>query len=179
MARSDPFAGAKLSQDVGLDQRLFQPPPAESQAPPKGRTSVRKDERTLVRSNLRKLERPEGTSKEGKVGRTKERRSEGEPMTHERPQQVRLVEHRPYDFFQDQIRWLNRRKVELEERYGKRVTANAMVQLAVDLLIADYELDPEDSQVVRVLVKEERPSVRKDGGPEASTARVEEEAGRG
>jgi hypothetical protein len=78
----------------------------------------------------------------------------------------RVVEHRPYDFFQDQVRWLNRKKVEFEEQHGKRVAATAMVQLAVDLLIADFEANAEDSQLVRVLVRDERPSVRPFGGSE-------------
>ena len=78
---------------------------------------------------------------------------------------TRIIEHRPYDFYQDQVRWLNRKKVELEEEYGKLIPATAMVQLAVDLLIADYEANRQDSQLIRVLIEEERPSVRSFGRP--------------
>jgi hypothetical protein len=85
-----------------------------------------------------------------------------------RPQALRL--------FQDQIRWLNRKKLELEEEYGKRVPATAMVQLAVDLLIADHELNGEDSQLFRVLIKEERPVVPKAASPDEDR---NEEAGDG
>jgi hypothetical protein len=91
-------------------------------------------------------------------------------------QKQRLIDHRPYDFFQDQIRWLNRRKLEFEEKYGKRVPATAMVQLAVDLLIADFEVNEEESQVVRVLIKEERPSVPNSGRPEDRVEENEEVA---
>lgn len=204
----DPFAGVKLSEEVGLDQRLFEAPPVSptpDPEPPDERTSVRKDERTSEppesRTSERKsvpkdLGRAEGKSRpsqvrtvertvEGPGGRSKDRQSENRDVRNSRRpeelpqwpgQKQRLIDHRPYDFFQDQIRWLNRKKLELEEEYGKRVPATAMVQLAVDLLIADHELNGEDSQLIRVLIKDERPFVPKSGSPDVDQS---EEAGDG
>ena len=64
----------------------------------------------------------------------------------------RSLERRPYDFFRDQVLWLNRMKVEIEERYGRRVTANAMVQLALDAFIEDYKKRKQRSRLVTRLV---------------------------
>ncbi len=202
--RDDPFAGVKLSEEVGLDQRLFEAPPVPpvlEPEPPNERTSVRKDEGTPEppdsrtsepKSVPRDIGRKEGQSRpsqvrkmEGPGGRPKDRQSENRDVrSSRRPaelpqwpgQKQRLIDHRPYDFFQDQIRWLNRKKLELEEEYGKRVPATAMVQLAVDLLIAEHELNGQDSQLIRVLIKEERPFVPKSGSPDVDP---NEEAGDG
>ena len=193
----DPFAGAKLSEQVGLDQRLFQSPPGSSPSQlPDERPAVRKDEWTSGHPNVRKAEGPserpaagteDGTSRRPDVstrpkqpskGGTKGRRS----LSKHAPRievAARVVEHRPYNFYQDQVRWLNRKKVEFEEDYGKRVTATSMVQLAVDFLIADYEAKGDDSQLFRVLIKNERPSVRPFGGPAERPEGPSEEASDG
>ena len=83
--------------------------------------------------------------------RTQERRSQrsSEPFTE------RLTERRPYDFFRDQVLWLNKTKVEIQENYGRRVTANAMVQLALDVFIEDYKRRKERSKLVNYLVFDE------------------------
>jgi len=78
------------------------------------------------------------------------------------PKKERLTERRPYDFFRDQILWLNKTKVEIQEKYGRKVTANAMVQLALDLFIQDHKRRKERSKLITNLVsnqgREERPS---------------------
>ena len=77
----------------------------------------------------------------------------------------RLTERRPHDLYRDQILWLKETKLEIEKRYGQRVTANAMVQLALDLLIADYDRNEDRSKLVLRLVSKEawnrRTEVRK------------------
>jgi len=60
--------------------------------------------------------------------------------------------------------WLKRTKVEIEERYGSRVTANAMVQLALDLFIEDYKRRKELSKLVTNLVLDQRTMERSKGG---------------
>ena len=70
---------------------------------------------------------------------------------------------RPYDFFEDQVLWLNRTKLEIQERYDQRITANAMVQLALDLLIADYKRRKERSKLVTKLVLNQRRGERPSG----------------
>ena len=150
----DPFAGAKLSEQVGLDQRLFQaPPPLADSSPtqvelkqPVNQPTGRPVDRKVVPPVDRNKVGPTGRKTETKIGRTVSR------LKVQSPPPDRIVEHRAYDYFQDQVRWLNRRKVELEEAYGKQVAATKMVQLAVDLLIADYEENAEGSQIVRVLI---------------------------
>jgi len=78
------------------------------------------------------------------------------------PRKERLTERRPYDFFRDQILWLNKTKVEIQEKYGRKVTANAMVQLALDVFIQDYKRRKERSKLITNLVsnqgRQERPS---------------------
>jgi hypothetical protein len=66
-----------------------------------------------------------------------------------------VSERHSHDIFHDQVRWLNRAKLEIEERYGRRVTGNALVQIALDLLRMDYEMNKGRSNVVRVLVRGE------------------------
>lgn len=64
----------------------------------------------------------------------------------------RVVEEHAYDIFQDQARWLNRMKLDLEEQYDKRVTGNAIVQVALDKLRLDYEKRGEQSDLIQVTV---------------------------
>jgi hypothetical protein len=54
-------------------------------------------------------------------------------------------------------------KVEIQEKYGQRVTANAMVQLAVDWLMQDYKRRKERSKLVTKLVTNQRTEERPDG----------------
>jgi hypothetical protein len=168
--RDDPYA--KLS---GLDQKLFA---ATSKTAKKGESATsrkRKKERPDVRSERqapvgtkdstsqrpaqRTTERPEVETKKSTSGG----KNEG---TFQRPahQTRERLTRRPYDFYRDQVLWLNRTKVEIQERYDRRVTANAMVQLALDLLMADYKRRNERSKLVTKLVlnqrREERPTGR-------------------
>ncbi|MBC7264774.1 MAG: hypothetical protein H5T64_10545 [Chloroflexi bacterium] len=141
--RNDPFA--ELS---GLDQKLFTAPPKADEKGVSGRSKQRTDERPDVRNKRR-------TS----VGKEEE--------TSQRPAQPtveRLTERRPYDFYRDQVLWLNKTKVEIQEKYGQRVTANAMVQLAVDLLMQDYKRRKERSKLVTELVFNQSTEQRPSGG---------------
>lgn len=156
--KASPFTGAKLSSQVGLDQQLFSGQPSQ---PPTQRPSGRKDVRTEERPAVRK--------NEGKAEPSKVRPANPSTRNAKVTNVERIVEHRPYDFYQDQVRWLNRKKVEFEEEYGQRVPGTAMVQLAIDLLIADYEANREESQLIRVLIREERPSVRPFGSSDERT----------
>ena len=141
--RKDPFA--KLS---GLDQKLFSSTPKvsikspadSSKEPKKEHLNVRRKERTFV----------------GKKERTFQRSIQ--------PTKERSIERRSFDFFRHQVLGLNRIKLEIQERHALRVSANAMVQLAVDLLIEDYKRRKERSKLMTKLVfnqsTEERPSGR-------------------
>jgi len=84
--RNDPFANLS-----GLDQKLFaasvKPPSRDAAA-----TSIKTEERPDVRTNERTLL--------GKKERTFQRPAQ---RTKERP-----TERRPYDFFRDQLLWLNK-----------------------------------------------------------------------
>ena len=87
---------------------------------------------------------PEGTSASPPEGPTN-------TQTFERPE-VRPTQRRPYDFYADQILWMKEMKLDIEKRYGKTIAANAMVQLALDMLIEDYERNIEWSKLVTILV---------------------------
>jgi len=173
------FSGLKLvdATPSSVDQRLFQSPsdppePKPSKEPPSEGT----DEGTAGRPDGLRDERPKGRKF---AGRTRQVRAIGLPGTPSPHRAKRIVEHRPYDFYQDQVRWLNRKKLELQEQYGKLVPATAMVQLAVDLIIADFEINGDHSQLVSVLIKDERPSVRPFGGTDEGTFDVPEVAENG
>ena len=109
----------------------------------------RTKERPSARAKGRKSEPKPESIKQGTWGRPLKARRE------------RRTERRPYDFFKDQLLWLNKTKVEIEERYERRVTANAMVQLALDLFIKDYRRRGERSKLITHLVAEQWTS----GGP--------------
>jgi hypothetical protein len=154
--RKDPFAALS-----GLDQELFR---EESQEP---RTKQRNNETTLSRNNVPStsrlnettLSRANEPTDKRSIETTNQRlneatRSQAAPL----PGQTglgRVSERHSHDIFHDQVRWMNRAKLEVEERYGRRVTVNALVQLAVDLLRADYEVNKTRSNIVRVLVRGE------------------------
>jgi len=81
----------------------------------------------------------------------------------------RTVERHSHDIYLDQLRWLNRLKLDFEERYGARITGNAIVQLALDRLRDDFEANGERSELVRVLVfgrprRPVKPSAPQEGG---------------
>jgi hypothetical protein len=128
--RDDPFA--RLG---ALDQQLFAQPKAKT-APAEGRKSVRPDE-------------PAPEQRAGRTSIAKKERllAETFPGPCERP-----TERRPYDFYSDQLLWLDRTKVELHERYRRRITSNAIVQLALELLIRDYRARGRHSRVITHLV---------------------------
>jgi len=67
----------------------------------------------------------------------------------------RLIERRPYDFYRDQVFWLKETKLDLEKRYGQTIPANAIVQLALDLLIEDYKRHGDRSKLVLKLIAKE------------------------
>ena len=113
---------------------------------------------TSQRSVRRAKERPDGGSKKPTAGRRNQRTFRPPAQ----PARERLT-RRPYDFFQDQVLWLNRTKVEIQELYDRRITANAMVQLAMDLLIADYNRRKERSKLVTKLVLNQRTGERPSG----------------
>ncbi len=58
-----------------------------------------------------------------------------------------------YDIFEDQVRWMNRLKLDVEEAHNKRLTINGFVKLALDILRQDYEARGDRSHLVRVLIK--------------------------
>ena len=99
-----------------------------------------------------------------KKDRTSQRPDVRTPVPKFEPPKERRTERRPYDFYQDQVLWLKEIKLEIEKRYGRRVTANAMVQLAVDLLIEDYRRNKERSKLISELVADERTFGRTSGG---------------
>lgn len=165
--KDDPF-----SQLGGLDQQLFQ------EETPSKRRKQRNNERTLVRENEPTSETTSvDTSehvKQPAPTRSNERRNEPMrtrvsaptgPLTEPRP-----LERHSHDIFRDQGRWLNRVKVDIEERYGRRVTGNQIVQLAIEQLRDDYETNGDDSTLIRQLAREEpaRTPSPPSGGPKDS-----------
>lgn len=65
----------------------------------------------------------------------------------------RRAERHSHDIFLDQVRWMNRLKLELDERFGAKVTSNALVQAAIDMLRHDFERNGERSELFRTLVR--------------------------
>jgi hypothetical protein len=69
---------------------------------------------------------------------------------------TRLTARHTYDIYLDQVRWLNRVKLDLEDEYGVKATNNDMVALAIDMLRWDFEKKGEASKLVRSLILGER-----------------------
>jgi len=151
--RNDPFA--KLS---GLDQKLFVPssPPqvrgqGKANADNRQRISVI-EERSCERQELPRFQPMSQRTGEGTLERSFEFLKQ------------RATERNSYDFYKDQILWLNKIKVEIQEKYGRRVTANTIVQLALDLLIQDYRKRGERSSLITNLVLKQPATERPDPG---------------
>ena len=151
--RDDPFA-----ELGGLDQKLFSSPSGlatrqgRKAAHKGGRTSEGPSGRPDVRTERRTSGRRDGGTNDASSERrnvpTKVRRlSRPRGSMSDRPSQ-----RHPYDIFRDQILWLNKTKVSIQERHGCVVTANAMVQLALDLLIDDYKEKKDRSELITRLV---------------------------
>ncbi len=172
--KDDPYAG--------LDQQLFResPKPAPTTKQPNNETTSQRDNAAAMpRANEATHERSGHPSKEpahapanarAPVAASPRRRERVSEATRTRAsasrghvQAARLVERHSHDVFVDQVRWLNRRKLEIEEAYDLKVTINAMVALALDLLIDDYEAHDERSALMRVLVFGEERRTEEEG----------------
>ena len=69
------------------------------------------------------------------------------------PSVRRPTHRRSFDFYWDQLHWLNRTRHHIQEHYGQLVSANAMVRLALDLLIADHKRRGHQSKLIIRLVR--------------------------
>ena len=165
MRKPSPFSGLKLTDEVGLDQRLFSAQSSSepskqrnndtTEIPKNGTTPIRDNEPTRPRDN-------EGTSKLGSDG--SRQRKHGQSNQRLKLQGggltgrfsilgQRLVERHSHDIFHDQVLWMNRIKLELEEQYGRRVTSNAIVQLAIDRLQRDFEAEGHPFEITNTLIE--------------------------
>lgn len=195
--KSSAFSGLSLIEQGsplanGVDQRLFSPPPVRTDEGTLETTKQRANAATLPRDN----EPAHAPTNEPTVARTRTatsapprpRSSEAtqvsahvaarlstRPPAGERPH-ARTVERHSHDIFHDQIRWLNRVKLEMEEQYDVTVTGNAMVQLALDLFQQDFMRNGEGSSLMRVLVHGEPWPLETDRGRDSLQAG--QEAGR-
>ncbi|MGE4053431.1 MAG: hypothetical protein AB7F99_01425 [Vicinamibacterales bacterium] len=164
MTRPGAFSGLKLTDQTtkpALDQRLFAPPPAMAPVPALETTKQRDNETTLSRAHgptpapmsEPTLERSNERVPERTSARSKRRGSV--PTNDHARRASRALERHSHDIYQDQVRWLNRTKLDFEETYGVKVTGNAMVQVALDRLRRDFEAEGEASDLFRVLVLNE------------------------
>lgn len=192
--KSSAFSGLSLTEQgaplaKGVDQRLFASDGERAVAGPMETTEQRENPPTLPRDN----ETTREPTNEATMTRTRSatggpsRPRSSDPMRAtkdvatrppERPPggkraPSRTVERHSHDIFQDQIRWMNRVKLDLEERYDVKVTGNAMVQLALDLFREDFIRTGEASRLVRVLVHGEPRDQETVGGSDAPWARQE------
>lgn len=160
--KKDPYSGL-----AGLDQRLF----LEDSS--KGTRKLGNKEATTEASTEPSPETGKETTTPPDKTATKAASNEGgrqptplassertpearrTPVSPLRGQKVqpRIVGRHTYDIFQDQVRWMNRLKLDIEEAYNERVTVNGLVTLALDLLREDYELNGEGSNIIRILVR--------------------------
>jgi hypothetical protein len=146
MSKSSAFTGLKLSGQVGLDQRLFRS--AQTSQPTKQRYNETTQRRSNVRAEQGTNEQASQQDNEATLPRDngiEERLDTGRGEPRQTPRFAfpgeRLVERHSHDIFRDQVLWINRLKLELEEQYGKRVTSNSIIRLAIDRLRADFEKD--------------------------------------
>ena len=160
--KKDPYSGL-----TGLDQRLF------LDKSNKETSKLGNKEPTLVASRKPIVESTKETTmspgkvamkqpgnEEGKQARPlvsnqqtlEARRTPASSLRGQKPR-PRITGRHTYDIFQDQVRWMNRLKLDIEEAFNERVTINGLVTLALDLLREDYELNGEKSNLIRVLVR--------------------------
>lgn len=194
--KSSAFSGLSLTERGaplanGVDQRLFAPARERSEAGPLETTEQHANAPTLSRDNETTRERTNeptlprtrsatsGTSRPrsgeptGVTTGVATRPPAGPPSGKGAP--ARMVERHSHDIFQDQIRWMNRVKLDLEERYDVKVTGNAMVQLALDLFREDFIRNGEASSLIRTLVHGDPPRPETDGGSDRSRAGQEDD----
>ena len=195
--KSSAFSGLSLTEQGsplanGVDQRLFAPTPGRTDGGRLKTTKQRANASTLSRDNepahaptnvptvARTLPATSAaprtrSSVTTQVSAHVAARLSTRPPAGERAPS-RTVERHSHDIFHDQIRWLNRVKLEMEEQYDVKVTGNGMVQLALDLLHQDFMLNGEGSSLMRVLVRGEPWPLETDRGRDSLQAG--QEAGR-
>jgi len=160
--KKDPF-----STLAGLDRELFR----DEGAPKK--TKRRDSETTTKRRNDETIKRgvvvtstgdgdvPRHRSEDGSGDRRKEgSRRRGSAATgpdaspaSDQTSLSREKARHSHDIYADQIRWMNRMKLEVEELYGRRLTTNAIVQMGVDMLRNEYERLGPSATMVRLAEK--------------------------
>lgn len=194
--KSSAFSGLSLTEQGaplanGVDQRLFAPARERTDAGTLEATEQRANAPTLSRNNETTREptdeptvprtrsatsgplRPRSSEPTGVTADVATRPPAGPPSGKRAP--ARMVERHSHDIFQDQIRWMNRVKLDLEERYDVKVTGNAMVQLALDLFREDFIRNGEASSLIRTLVHGDPPRPETDGGSDRSRAGQEDD----
>jgi hypothetical protein len=167
--KDDPFATLG-----GLDQQLYKDQGQDNETTKQrdnGSTPPRQSEGTEARAQGPAEKRASGPARERTQQPTR-------PLAAPRPPQrlfeakrtrasartghlrmVRSVERHSHDIYADQIRWMNRAKLEILEAYNAKVTGNEMVQLAIEVLRDDFERNGEDSLLFRVLVLGQEPDL--------------------
>lgn len=175
MMNGSAFSGLKLTEQepAGRDQRLFAPP-VGTDAPAMETTKQRANATTFARDNVpsraRAHEATHAPATEPTAERANAAAQEPSLVPAGLPTNVRggerRVERRSHDIFIDQVRWMNRLKLELGEEFGVKLTGNALVQLAIDMLHRDFDANGERSELFRTLIAE----------PQATSSSAEEGA---
>jgi len=155
MKRS-PFSGLSLTdQDslptTGIDQRLFSLPVESARQRHNGTTGERDNVVAQPPDNTR-TRQPDsvgGTESSTEASQDRATAVTGRAV----PRQTARHSH---DIYLDQVRWLNRTRFAIEERYGVRVSSNAIVRLALDVMRDDHVRHGERSKLMRILVDGER-----------------------
>jgi len=153
---ADPFAG--------LDQRLFTDSNKQTTKQRSSETSLPRDNETTplrtseaaqpaagARPNALSIETTRSNNSETTPARNNARRTE--PAKQSESRTTRTAERHTHDLYTDQIHWMNRLKLDLAEQHGAKVTSNSIVQLAVDVLRADFMRKGEHSKLFRALVR--------------------------
>lgn len=170
------FSGIKLTDPApaGRDQRLFTSP-AGPAAPVVQTTKQRANATTFARDNAPTpapapapaSEATHARATEPALGRNNVAAQEPALVPAELPANMRAeerrVERHSHDIFIDQVRWMNRLKLELGEDFGVKLTSNALVQLAIDMLRRDFEANGERSELFRTLIREPQATVAQEG----------------
>src|SRR5262245_35348609 len=138
--KDDPY-----SRLTGLDQRLFESadkPPTQQANKPASLSSTKERSKPGDRESSKKASKEDAKPSTRapslpaaqEAGREAMRPAAAPLRGHDR-RSVRMTGRFTYDIYQDQARWMNRLKIDLDETYGAKLTINSMVALAVDALI--------------------------------------------
>lgn len=141
MAKSNPFAGMKLSDQVGLDQRLFQEDASKTQVSNAGPTQDQKHPRSPVKTEPALV--PASSSPTGLPVLARNETGSGQQNKNGSPEvddiQQEDINVTPYisqsfRFTEAELRWLRQQSYRLTDAFGAKISQSTVLRIALHQL---------------------------------------------